>query len=315
VSEVPVIAVLGPTAVGKSRIAIGLAQRFNGEIICADSRQIYRRLDVGTDKIPIEAQGGIPHHLQDSVDPEETVSAGSFVRMADQALVQIRSRGRVPFLVGGSGLYTEAFLSGLFSGPSRSERIRRRLAESREKRGEQWLHRMLSRFDPQAARELSPRDRQRVIRALEVRLLTGRKFSWHLEQDRALRKENSTRFAQLRLGLTLDRKLLNQRIEERVDQMIDKGLVQEVKQLLASGLDQGSNALNAIGYAEVIQDLDGRLDGGLEEVRELIKRNTRRLAKRQITWFRNHGDVKWFSRTSDEETIKKIEDHLLTLLE
>ena len=306
----PVVAILGPTAVGKSRIGIGLARRLGGEIICADSRQLYRRLDLGTDKVPEEEQGGIPHHLQDSVDPDEVVSAGSFARMADEALAGIRSRGVLPMLVGGSGLYVEAFLTGLFEGPERDEGLRERLHGIRRRYGEARLHRLLQRFDPHTAARLAPRDHQRVVRAVEVRLLTGRPLSAHLEAHR-----RTVRLPHVRLGLQMDRERLNRRIEQRVDEMFSAGLVEEVRGLLEQGLGPRSPAMSAIGYAEIVTALQGDLDGGLVAARELIKRNTRRLAKRQLTWLRHHGETTWFRRESDTETVKKIEQHLAGLLQ
>lgn len=313
VNRPPVVAVLGPTAVGKSRVGIGLAMSLGGEIICADSRQLYRRIDLGTDKVPQEKQGGIPHHLQDSVDPDVPVSAGVFSRMADEALAGIRRRGAVPLLVGGSGLYVEAFLGGLFQGPQRDEGLRDRLKRSWQRHGEHWLHRMLRRLDPVTAGRLAVRDRQRIVRALEVRLITGRPLSSHLgeEPDRTRRD----RVPHLRIGLTMERKRLVGRIEERVDQMFQAGLVEEVRRLLDQGLDPASPAMSAIGYREVALALGGGLDGGEDEARELIKRNTRRLAKRQMTWLRHHGSITWFERESDAETVKKIEQHLTGLLQ
>lgn len=309
----PVVAILGPTAVGKSRVGIGLAQRLGGEIICADSRQLYRLLDLGTDKVPQTDQGGIPHHLQDSVDPHRPMTAGVFTRMADQALAGIRLRGALPLLVGGSGLYVEAFLGGLFQGPERDEELRGRLRVSRGRRGERWLHRMLQRIDPVTADRLAVRDQQRIVRALEVCFLTGRPLSSHLagEQDR----KSGDRVSHVRVGLTMPRDRLVRRIEDRVDQMFQAGLVDEVRRLLAGGLDPAAPAMSAIGYREVVLALDGRLAGGEDEARELIKRNTRRLAKRQLTWLRHHGDITWFEREADGETVKKIEQHLSGLLQ
>jgi tRNA dimethylallyltransferase len=310
VNRTPVVAILGPTAVGKSRVGIGLARLLGGEIICADSRQLYRRLDLGTDKVPLSEQGGIPHHLQDSVDPEQPVSAGVFTRMADEVLAQIRGRGALPLLVGGSGLYVEAFLTGLFDGPERDEDLRQRFNRSRRQKGDPWLHRMLCRVDPRSADRLAVRDHQRIVRALEVFFLTGRPLSSHLEQE-----QRQERIAHIRLGLELDRGQLNRRIEKRVDQMFEAGLVDEVRRLLDDGLDPHAPALSAIGYSEVVRALEGSIAGGMDEARELIKRNTRRLAKRQLTWLRHHGDITWFARESDQQTVKKIEQHLAGLLQ
>jgi len=306
----PVVALLGPTAVGKSRIGVGLARRLGGEIICADSRQLYRRLDIGTDKVPVALQGGIPHHLQDSVEPEVAVSAGSFTRMADDVLARIRSRGALPLLVGGSGLYVEAFLAGLFEGPERDDDLRGRLCRSDGRRGERWLHRMLTRLDPATAQRLSPRDRQRIVRAIEVRLLTGRPLSDHLSRTSA-----GDRVPHIRLGLELDREHLVRRIDTRVDEMFEAGLADEVERLLEAGLAPDAPALSAIGYRETVRALRGELQGGLDEALELIKRNTRRLAKRQMTWLRHHGEVAWFRRESDDQTVKMIEQHLGGLLQ
>jgi tRNA dimethylallyltransferase len=305
-----VVAILGPTAVGKSRIGIGLARSLGGEIICADSRQLYRRLDLGTDKVPDCEQCGIPHHLQNSVDPDVPVSAAVFTSMADEALAGIRRRGARPLLVGGSGLYVEAFLSGLFDGPGRDEGLRRRLHRSRRHKGDRWLHRMLDRIDPRTAGRLAPRDLQRVVRALEVFFLTGCPLSRHLELER-----HQDRVEHIRLGLEMDRQQLNRRIGERVDRMFEAGLEAEVRALLDGGLDPRAPALSAIGYSEVVLALQGSIGGGMEEARELVKRNTRRLAKRQLTWLRHHGRITWFVRESDLQTVKKIEQHLAGLLQ
>lgn len=304
------VAILGPTAVGKSRIGIGLARRMGGEIICADSRQLYRQLDLGTDKVPLAEQEGIPHHLQDSVDPDTPVSAGVFTRLADQALEHIQRHGALALLVGGSGLYVEAFLCGLFDGPESDADLRQRLHQSSRRHGELWLHRILQRVDPVTAQRLAPRDHQRIIRALEVLFLTGRPLSGHLEQQQA-----HIRVPHIRLGLEMDRRCLNQRIETRVDQMFEEGLVDEVRSLLAGGLDSRAPAMSAIGYREIVVALEDSPEGGLDEARELIKRNTRRLAKRQMTWLRHHGEITWFKRESDELTVKGIEQHLSRLLQ
>jgi tRNA dimethylallyltransferase len=308
--QLPVIAILGPTAVGKSRIGIGLARRMGGEIICADSRQLYRHLDLGTDKVPLSEQAGIPHHLQDSVEPVTAVSAGLFTRMADRVLEGIRRRGALALLVGGSGLYVEAFLGGLFDGPESDERLRKRLRRSKRHQGDHWLHRILKRVDPASAGRLAPLDHQRIVRALEVYFLTGRPLSSHLEEQKA-----HIRVAHIRLGLEMDRQRLNQRIEIRVDQMFEEGLVDEVRSLLDGGLDPRAPAMSAIGYREIVQALEGSLDGGLEHARELVKRNTRRYAKRQMTWLRHHGEITWFERQTDEQTVKRIEQYLDRLLQ
>lgn len=296
----PLIAIVGPTASGKSELALFLAERFSGEIVNYDSVQIFRHLNIGTAKPTLEEQGRVPHHMIDIREPAELFTAGDYQREARRVLEEIRRRGKLPILAGGTGLYLRALTEGLFNGPARSLYWRNRLDVTAERKGREYLHRVLSRLDPVAASRIAERDRPKIIRALEVRLETGKALSDHLgEKPRA----PLTGFKLCFLGLNPPREELYRRIDERVRRMFERGLVEEVRQLLAKGISPGVKPFEAIGYRHVLAELDSC--NQWEQTIRIIQRDTRRYAKRQMTWFRRQADVSWFDGPGDSDDIKK----------
>jgi tRNA dimethylallyltransferase len=282
------IVVVGPTAIGKSTLACRLALRFGGEIVGCDSAQIYRSFDVATAKPPRDVRERIPHHLIDVADPSRDFSAGDYARLAEAAVRRIRARGARPIVAGGTGLYLRAFLRGLAEMPRRNERLRARLMSLAERKDENYLHRILKEHDPDTGARLSPRDRQRIVRALEVIFETGRPFSRIVEAAPFGEERHPT----VKVGLRMPWSLLMRRIEARVDEFFAAGLVDEVRDILDAGVPPSSNAFKALGYREVIELLAGRLD--LPSTVALVKANTRRYARRQLTWFRREPGVVWF---------------------
>ncbi|MDP6528996.1 MAG: tRNA (adenosine(37)-N6)-dimethylallyltransferase MiaA [Gemmatimonadota bacterium] len=280
-SKLPLLPSLaGPTASGKSGVAVKVAVELGLEIVSADSRQVYRRLDAGTAKPTLEERAAAPHHLVDVVDPEETYTAARFGREAAAALHEIIGRGCVGFLVGGSGLYLRAAEGGLFEGPSADPGLRARLNQEADADGEERLHRRLADADPETAARLAPADRVRVIRAIEVLELTGVTLSEHHRRHR----EAPARWRPVRYGLEWDSDALSARIARRVDRMLDAGWEEEVRCLLEEGLSEQAPAFRALGYAEVALLAAGKVSR--KETRDRIIMQTRRFAKRQRTWFR-----------------------------
>ena len=288
--EAPVlVVVLGPTAVGKSRVAVDLALRFGGEIVGGDSIQVYRGFDIGTDKPSPAERRGVPHHLIDIVDPTVQFTAADFVREALAAARGIASRGRLPIVAGGTGLYLKALIDGLFPGPGRDPAVRAALeAEVREK-GLEALFRRLEAVDPAYAAKIRDRDKVRIVRALEVYEATGRPISEHFRATASPVADRTV----VRLGLRLDRAVLVRRIEERVERMFARGLVDEVRGLLSRGVPDDAPPFRALGYRHVLAHLRAGL--ALEEAVALTKTDTRQYAKRQMTWFRKMDGVAWFS--------------------
>ncbi len=287
------VAILGPTAVGKSDLALLACERFGGEIVSVDSMQVYRGLDVATSKPGLEERRRVPHHGIDLVEPGEDFSAGDFVRHAAPTVEAIRRRGRLPILVGGTGLYLRALLKGLVDAPRRDEALRARLRAIGERRGAVFLHGMLRRVDPKAAEPLRPGDRQRIVRALEVSFSGPRSLSERIRSA----PFGPDRYRALKIGLSMDRAALYRRIDERVVRFFAAGLLDEVRGLLARGVPRSANALKAIGYREALACLDGAIDPG--EATALAQRGTRRYAKRQWTWFRREEGVVWFDIDPD----------------
>jgi tRNA dimethylallyltransferase len=296
----PAIAIVGPTASGKSDLAIYLAECFGGEIVNYDSVQIFRRLDVGTAKPSREERARVPHHMIDIREPTETFTAGDYQREGRAVLEQIRERQRIPILVGGTGLYLRALTDGLFSGPARSLYWRNRLEMIAEHRGREHLHRLLKKLDPEAANRIAVRDKPKIIRALEVRLETGKALSQHLEEGP---RQPLTGFRIHFVGLNPSREDLYRRIDERVLRMFQSGLVQEVHALLASGIPRSAKPFEAIGYRHVLAELNS-CNPQAETIR-IIQRDTRRYAKRQMTWFRKQPDITWFDGPGDSNEIKE----------
>lgn len=284
-----VLVVVGPTAVGKSALALDLCARHGGEIVSVDSMQVYRGLDAATSKPGPAERARAPHHGLDLVEPGEDFSMGDFVRAAERSIAAIAARGRLPVLVGGTGLYLRALLRGMAAAPRRDAGIRQRLLDRAARRGVESLHRLLKRLDPDSAARLGPRDRQRLVRALEVRLSAGRPLSSVLRDE----PFGAERYDAVKIGLDMDRKALYARIDARVDEFFAAGLVDEVRGLLRAGRRASANAFKALGYREVAAHLRGTIP--LEEAVALTRRNTRRYAKRQMTWFRKEPEVAWFT--------------------
>ncbi|MGB7296728.1 MAG: tRNA (adenosine(37)-N6)-dimethylallyltransferase MiaA [Candidatus Aminicenantales bacterium] len=282
------VVLLGPTATGKSRAGNDLAQKFKGEIINCDSMQVYKGFDIGTDKPTIEMRRQVPHHLLDIVEAPAQFTAGEFVRRALPAIRLIEARGRRPFIIGGTGLYLKALLEGLFPGPGRDERIRRRLEQDAGEKGLEVLRRQLEDVDPDYARIVGKKDKIRIIRALEVHALTGQPISRLFKSTRS----EVAGFHILKIGLQLERKELYRRIEERVDAMFRNGICEEVKRLLAAGVPASAPPFRGLGYRRVLAYLQGTISS--DEAKRLTKQDTRQYAKRQITWFRKMAGVNWF---------------------
>ncbi|MGE5672561.1 MAG: tRNA (adenosine(37)-N6)-dimethylallyltransferase MiaA [Mycobacterium leprae] len=285
--KLPLLVLVGPTAVGKTALSVDLAERLGGEIISGDSMQVYRGMDIGTAKITPAEMRGVPHHLIDIKSPDEPYSVAEFQSQVDQLIRAIHGRGRLPMLVGGTGLYVRAVVQEYtFSEQETDHGLRAELAEAEAKNGPGYLHGQLAAVDPEAAARLHPNDLRRIIRALEVYTVTGVPISQTQVATQAER-----RYDDLFLGLTMDRELLYGRIDQRVEQMITLGLAAEVQGLLQR-YDPHLPAMEAIGYRETVQYLRGLLN--MAEATALIKRNTRRFAKRQFTWFKKEPGVTWF---------------------
>jgi len=303
--EAPVLViVLGPTAVGKSRVAVDLALRFGSEVISGDSIQVYRGFDLGTDKPSAEARRGVAHHLIDVVGPEVQFTAADFVREALAAAEGIAGRGRLPIVAGGTGLYLKALCDGLFPGPGRDPALRASLeAEAREK-GLEALFRRLEAVDPEYARKIRGRDRIRIIRALEVHAATGRPISEHFRATESPVKGRTV----VRLGLRLEREEINRRIDARVDRMFERGLVDEVRGLLERGVPETAPPFRALGYSHVLRHLRGEI--GRDEAAALTKIDTHHYAKRQMTWFRKMAGVVWFSPDDGRALVEHVQNQL-----
>jgi tRNA dimethylallyltransferase len=286
-SEAPLVAVAGPTGSGKSDLALRIAEVFNGEVVNCDSLQIYRYFDIGTAKLPPQEMRGIPHHLIDIIDPDEVFTAGEYARRARLVLGDITTRGRLPVVAGGTGFYLRALLYGLFQGPSRDEGLRQRLA-AREARRPGSLHRLLNRFDPSAAAKIHPNDTPKVTRALEVCLLTRRPITELFREGR----DELQGYRTLLIGLDPGRDALYRRLDERCAAMFAGGLVDEVRRILELGYPPGTKPFESHGYKQALQLLHGELNP--KEALFYAQRNTRRYAKRQMTWFRREPGMEWF---------------------
>ncbi|WP_445487339.1 tRNA (adenosine(37)-N6)-dimethylallyltransferase MiaA [Niallia sp. 03133] len=285
-----VIVLIGPTAVGKTKLSIELAKRFNGEIISGDSMQIYKKMDIGTAKINQEEMEGIPHHLIDIKNPDEHFSVAEFQTLVREKISEITNRGKIPFIVGGTGLYIQSVLYDYqFQETPTDINYRQQLESFAQKEGSEAIHAELMIKDSDSANAIPHQNVRRVIRALEIFHVTGKKASdWQKEQSQELLYDAEI------IGLTMDRDLLYNRINERVDKMVEEGLVKEVKNLYDSGL-KNCQSIQAIGYKELYKYFDGFLL--FEDAIDELKQNSRRYAKRQLTWFRNKMSVKWFDMT------------------
>ena len=297
-SDNPVIAIVGPTASGKSTLGIEVALKFHAEIINCDSVQVYKEIEIATAKVSLEERKGVPHHLIDFVSPEINYTAGEWAREAAAKIDEIENRGRIPLLVGGTGFYLRSLRQPFFVSPPTDESLRRRLNQLRERRGPEHLHRLLRRIDSQAAAQLYPRDWPRVQRAIEVYFQTGRSIV-DQQPERPEPHESSRRLRIM--ALNPPRAELYQRINERTEAHFRAGLVEEVQQLLERGFSPSSNALGAHGYRRVVEYLQGLRT--LESAIEQTKLDVRHYAKRQLTWFRHEADVEWFDGFGEEKPI------------
>jgi tRNA dimethylallyltransferase len=282
------VILLGPTGVGKSTAALNLTKRFGGEIINCDSMQVYRGFDIGTDKPTPAMRRAVPHHLLDLVEPSVQFTAADFVREAAAAIRLIEERSHLPFIVGGSGLYLKALVSGLFPGPGRNPELREKLERRAREQGLEVLRKELEEVDPAYARLIGQRDRIRIIRALEVFALTGKPISEHFLKTKPELKD----FHPIKIGLKLKREELYRRIEERANRMFSSGIVDEVRALLARGVEETAPPFRALGYRYVLKHLKGEIS--LEQAVSLTKRDTRHFAKRQLVWFKRMEGIHWF---------------------
>jgi len=297
------IVIIGPTCSGKTELAISLAEKLQAEIISADSRQIYKLLTIGTAKPTIEELSKIKHHLVDFLEPDINYNVSKFEKDALLKIDNLHQHRQTPILVGGSGLYIRGVVDGIFDTVDTDEEYRKQLTKEKEEFGNEYLLEKLKKVDSVSAEKLLPQNWKRIIRALEVFKITGEPI-WKLQQE--YKREVSIEFQQY--GLNWEREILYENINQRVDKMIEEGLVDEVKLILEKGFDKKVNALNTVGYKEIIEYLDGEIS--LERAIELIKRNTRHYAKRQLTWFRKDERVKWFDIKSKNEFPKIIQSIL-----
>lgn len=293
VSKIKLICVIGPTAVGKSEIAIEICKRVDGEVISADSMQVYTGMDVGTAKLTKREQAGVPHHLQDIRSPAEGCTVAVWKELADEAVARISARNKIPVICGGTGLYIRAIVDDLtFAEQGQLPEVRERWQAYVDAFGADALHKALQQADPIAASRIHKNDVKRTIRALEVAEGAKRKLSEDYDWSR-----QAGRYDVKMVGLWMERSAMYRRVEKRVDKMLENGLVDEVKELLRSGLHPSNTALQAIGYKEIVAYLQGATT--LEEAVETVKRNTRRFVKRQLSWFRRENRIEWFERLAD----------------
>jgi len=300
-----VLAVLGPTASGKSALGLALAERYGGEIINCDSTAVYRGFDIGTDKPPVESRRGIPHHLIDIAEPTEVYTAAQFAHDAAAVIRQIHERGRLPILVGGSGFYYRALTRGLFPGPGADDALRARLDRVADRRGVERLHRMLKRADPESAARIMPRDRKRLVRALEVYFTTGRPLTAHFSETASLIADCEV----IAVALRLPAEMTADRVARRVDAQFTRGIVDEVRALLASGVPPTARSFGGLVYRQVIEMLRDVRDE--PATRALITQENRRYARRQLIWFRKEPNLRWFDGPGERaETLTRVQDAL-----
>lgn len=294
----PLVAIVGPTAAGKSALAVAVAASLDGEIINYDSVQLYKGFDIGSGKLASQERQGIPHHLLDCLEAQDEFTAGDYRREALRVLAEVNERGRLPIFVGGTGLYLRALFLGLFDGPARSEELRSRLRALVERRGREFLHRLLERLDPAAAARIQPRDAQKAMRALEVCILARTPISAMQARGRS----GLEGYQLLKVGLHPERKELCRRIDKRVEWMFAHGLLEETRSLLARQDSSQLKALGALGYRQASAFAHGQMS--LADAISQTQAATRRYAKRQMTWFRHEGGITWFSGFGDDPRIQ-----------
>jgi tRNA dimethylallyltransferase len=303
------VAVLGATATGKSALGIALARRFDGEVVGCDSTAVYRGFDIGTDKVPPDRQQGIRHHLVDVADPTEEYSAARYAREAAAAVRSITARGKLPILVGGTGLYYRALTRGFFPGPGRDEQLRSRLERVAAHKGVEKLHRMLRRVDPASALRIQSRDRKRLVRALEVYLLTGRPMTDHFASTESPLPE----YRIAAFALRIPAELTAERVAVRVRAQFEQGLLDEIRALLASGVPETAHPFTGLVYRQALEHLKGVRDE--EATRELIVRENRRYARRQLIWFRKEPNLQWIYGAGEREETQDDVARALAVME
>lgn len=305
----PLIVLTGPTAVGKTKLSIALAKAVDGEIISADSMQVYRHMDIGSAKITPDQMQGIPHHLIDILEPREEFNVVVFKQRCEECLTGIYERNHIPILTGGTGFYIQAVLRDIdFTENKENTDTRQFLERLAAEKGAEYLHEMLRKADPVSADSIHANNIKRIIRALEYFELTGERISDHNEQE----KQKASAYRSCYFVLNDDRSRLYRRIEERIDEMLDKGLVEEVRSLKDMGCHRGMVSMQGLGYKEILSYLEGEIP--LEEAVRLLKRDTRHFAKRQITWFRREKDVIWVDKDRFGSDDKEILAFLLARL-
>lgn len=298
----------GPTAVGKTALSINLAKAINGEIISADSMQVYKKMDIGTAKVMPEEMDGVKHYLIDAIEPTEDFHVVRFQKMVLEAMDEIYAKGKIPIICGGTGFYIQAILYDIqFTEQEIDENYRKALEDFADENGNEALHERLNEVDPESAASIPAANRKRVIRAIEYFHQTGEKFSVHNERE----KQRTSPYNFAYFVLNDDRAILYNRIDKRVDIMMKAGLLDEVKMLLSLGCKPGMTSMDGIGYKEIISYLDGNIT--LEEAVELIKKNSRNYAKRQLTWFRREKEVTWLDKTVLKDD-KQLLDYILSQL-
>ena len=298
----------GPTAVGKTALSINLAKAINGEIISADSMQVYKKMDIGTAKVMPEEMDGVKHYLIDAIEPTEDFHVVRFQKMVLEAMDEIYAKGKIPIICGGTGFYIQAILNDIqFTEQEIDEDYRKSLEDFADENGNEALHERLNEVDPESAASIPATNRKRVIRAIEYFHQTGEKFSVHNERE----KQRTSPYNFAYFVLNDDRAILYNRIDKRVDIMMKAGLLDEVKMLLSLGCKPGMTSMDGIGYKEIISYLDGNIT--LEEAVELIKKNSRNYAKRQLTWFRREKEVTWLDKTVLKDD-KQLLDYILSQL-
>lgn len=304
----PLLILTGPTAVGKTALSIALAKKTGGEIVSADSMQVYRKMDIGSAKIKPEEKKGVPHYLIDVLDPSEKFDVVRFQHMALEAMQDIWSRGKIPILTGGTGFYIQSVLYDIdFTEHGLNETFRKELEDLARREGQETLHRMLQEKDPKAAQEIHPHNVKRVIRALEFFHQTGEPISRHNTEQRGRKSP----YRYLYFVLNEPRERLYRKIERRVDQMMEEGLLSEVEMLYREGYTKDMVSMQGLGYKEMLSYLNGEIS--LEEAVRILKRDTRHFAKRQLTWFRREKDVIWIQKEEFDYDEEKILDYMMAL--
>ena len=289
------LAIVGPTATGKSALGIAIAERFGGEIVSCDSTAVYRGFDIGTDKVPRSAQRGIPHHMVDVVDPAEEYSAARYAREAAAVIRDVTSRGKLPILVGGTGLYYRALTRGLFEGPGRDEPLRRRLERVAARRGPVSLHRWLAKVDPPSAERIQIPDVKRLVRALEVWIVTGRPLTEHFAETASPLADYDV----IAVALRIPEEQTAERVARRVAAQFDEGLLDEMRGLLARGVPETALPFTGLVYRQALEHLHGVRDEA--ETRELIVRENRKYSRRQLIWFRKEPNLRWIHAAGERQ--------------